>query len=321
MDKDFSNLNRKEKINSINRLFQDKYEYSGIDKKIESWFESIKEEDMDVYLNLLYKFKYYCRKNIIEELRKVHKKVLEFDKTIDSTIFFPMISKDFRTNHSYEIHNMYREANSLNKGCFLVDINYALNNVPMDKISNIVFIDDMMGSGQTIKNSMKSIHKKYKKIFEKNIYIVLLEVPENIDTIEQEIESEIGVKIKILYSNKHKKAFTKNYIFDEENLDKAKEIVKKYDKMLTNKDGEVLGFCNSEFLLSFYYDTPNNTILSFWKKNEGINWNPPFSRNTKSNHRPSWINSNTGARQLRSKKNTRKKMNDNLNSNKKRKRR
>lgn len=316
MDKVFNQL---DEINKIDTLFKDKYEYYGMSEKIERWFRSIeKENEKDVYLNLMHNFIYYSRKNIIESLRKIHLKVLEFDSKVDYTLFFPMISKDGRTNHSYEIHNMYREANCLNKGCFIADINYALNNIPMESISNIVFIDDMMGTGNTIKESIKAIYEQYKEIFNKKVYLILLEVPEEVDSIKEEIKLEIGVDITILYLNRHKKAFSKNFIFDNNYLDEAKNIVKKYDMKLTKKEEEVLGYYNSEFLLSFYYDTPNNTIISLWKENDSINWRPPFSRSTKTNHKPAWMNNKKTpykrAKQLKEEKNTRKNMNYKLNS-------
>lgn len=300
-------------INKIDGDYIKKHQCNDMGNRIRKWFKSIENDyDKGVYLLLMEQFRYYSRENIIEALRKVHKEVTDFDKNIDYTIFFPMFSYNGNTNHSFEIQNMYRDANKLSKYCFPTNINLAIEKLPMNDISNIIFIDDMIGTGETIKKSIREIHKKYKSLFNKNIYILVLEVPENIMNIEEDINEELDINIKIIYLNKHKKAFDSGYIFDEKNKVRAKEVIKKYDTQLTKNANDILGYGNSEFLLGFYYDTPNNTIISLWKQNEDLSWNPPFYRSTKISHRPKWLKSSKqygGARQLKYEKEQRKNMN------------
>lgn len=312
-------FNETELIEDLNQRFRENHDYYNMNEKIKSWFEALEyKEDRYIYLKLLDKFKFYSRKNIIECLKEIHLKVLEFDKSVDCTLFFPMFSKNGRNNHSFEVHNMYREANYLNKACFIVDVNYALNNIPMDKIFNIVFVDDMIGSGTTIETSIVEIYEKYKDLFEKNIYISIIEVPENIEDIKDSIESKIGKKINILYLYKHKKAFSEDFIFEQDYLESAKSRVRIYEEQLNKKSNDIFGHENSEFLLSFYYDTPNNTLTSLWKSNEKIGWKPPFSRNTICNHRPSWMvdisSSYKNANELKNRKQNIKNMNYKLKS-------
>lgn len=50
-----------------------------------------------------------------------------------------------------------------------------------------------------------------------------------------------------------------------------------YEKLIS-KGKCILGYEQSEALLAFFYDTPNNTLSSFWFENPDIGWNPLFPR-------------------------------------------
>ncbi|NRT80936.1 phosphoribosyltransferase-like protein [Clostridium beijerinckii] len=303
------------KIEDLDNHFREEHDFINLKKKIDNWFTTIDDDrDKEIYLQMLEKYRFYSRKNIICTCRKLHEKVTSFDSEVETTIFLPMLSPDGRSNHSFEIHNIYREANRLNKKCFPADINTVINTYPLDQINNICFVDDMTGSGRTIKESIRNIFKKNLELATKNIYILLMEVPEEIDRIEKAIQSEVSDNIKILYVNLHEKALKEGNLFKGKELKEVKQRLEKYEKLVNkNNRRDMFGFDKSEFLLSFYYDTPNNTISSLWKHRKG--WEPPFNRGTSSVHNPSWIDNiisdEKGAKSLKSRVKNRKELNYN----------
>lgn len=71
---------------------------------------------------------------------------------------------------------------------------------------------------------------------------------------------------------------TGGYIFNGEEKRQIEKVIEKYEEEI-GIEGEknfVMGFGQCKILLSFYYNTPNNTICSFWKyTDKNI---PPFPR-------------------------------------------
>lgn len=94
-------------------------------------------------------------------------------------------------------------------------------------------------------------------------------------------------KVKLLVDHECRKCFSENYIFAENETESKNIIMETEEKIAGKKVGEdqsyALGYENSQLLLSFFYNTPNNTLCMFWKPTE-TNF-PLFVRN--SFHRPS----------------------------------
>ena len=98
---------------------------------------------------------------------------------------------------------------------------------------------------------------------------------------------KLEYKVKLLVDHECRKCFSENYIFAENETESKNIIMETEEKIAGKKVGEdqsyALGYENSQLLLSFFYNTPNNTLCMFWKPTE-TNF-PLFVRN--SFHRPS----------------------------------
>lgn len=148
----------------------------------------------------------------------------------------------------------------------------------------IVFIDDIIGSGRTayqnIKSCMDEINIK-KDTRTKIIMAVLFAHKDTIEEKANELKSE-GYNVKIIVLNECKKCFQKNFIFHNEEYQINFERIKKIEEEIAGKKlGEnnsfAMGFENSQFLVSFFYNTPNNSLCMFWKVS---NYNFPLFMRT-----------------------------------------
>ncbi len=259
-------------------------------KKTEDWLAPINNDlHKNIFITLLKNFNYYSRESIYNIFVNIHNtQVRSFDPNCERTLFFPLISPEGRLNHSYDMLSCYQIANSLNKICFPTEMDLVEKLYPLDIIDNIVLIDDMTGTGNTIKNSIEFMINKFENIFrDKKIHLILLEGSEEGINKIKELEKEYDCEISIICNNLYQKAFLKEHIFDSVECEDAKAIVQQYEKEITNNnDRFVLGYNQSEALMAFYYNTPNNTLSSFWFSNERKNWSPLFPRNN--TFGPSW---------------------------------
>ena len=81
------------------------------------------------------------------------------------------------------------------------------------------------------------------------------------------------------------KCFGTNSVFDKITCEKYKKIVEVYEKIIEDNKldddkeiNSIMGFNNGQLLVSFHYNTPNNTLSSFWRPSKiSI---PLFIRNT-----------------------------------------
>lgn len=145
-------------------------------------------------------------------------------------------------------------------------------------IENLVFIDDMVGTGETMKKFLNKmlINKIPKQIAEKiNIYLISLEAcGTGLDLLKEYSETQC-IKFNVIHSNKHIRAFTPDYIYTEQESNQMRSKIFAFEKDVL-KSSHPLGYSETEALMAFYHNTPNNTLSSFWY-NEN-NWNGVFPR-------------------------------------------
>lgn len=247
--------------------------------KTKNWLNPIDKAHQEIFLKLLSHFNYYTMQSIYDIFRELYEKRIKEIDNYANSIYLPMLTPEGRLNHSFDMISCFQNANNIDKICFPVDIETVIREYPLEKISNVFFIDDMIGSGNTLEKSLDYIINKYGILFKKNIFIILIEACEDGLEIIEKINQKYGIAINILFWNLHKKAFKEEYIFNSKDCKSVKEICSHYENIVTNYNQNfVLGYNCSEALMAFYYNTPNNTLSTFWHNNKNIDWSPLFPR-------------------------------------------
>lgn len=168
-----------------------------------------------------------------------------------------------------------------------IDKNHLISNVKKNLTTNsdlkkakyLVFIDDVIGSGRTARKNIVSILKILGNVEGRKIFFVIMYGEEN--AVAQLKEDLKSYGIEIICKHTCKKCMAEGVVFNKEELADKKKIVLDYEEVIAKKkvgekDSNAMGFGNSQLLLSFYYNTPNNTLCMFWKPTEE-NY-PPFLR-------------------------------------------
>lgn len=145
-----------------------------------------------------------------------------------------------------------------------------------DRIDHLVFIDDFIGSGNTI---IKFFKKNKDKLLKVKCYIFCIEaLEEGLSDLDTFFKSH-NFACTIFCKNIRKKAFASNYIFETDNST-FEELLKAFEITLWGHSNDnILGYKNSQALLSFFRNTPNNTLSSFWFDNG--NWTGLFPRDNR----------------------------------------
>lgn len=255
-------------------------------------------------LKSLYRDIYRCP--IIQEIREAncHTKDIEFlntefEKVLQNTKFLGIGNPSESGTH---LLYLFRQTNNIKKTQFINGHEVFKRDqkgetlIKDEKISRYVFIDDLAGSGsQAItysKNLVKDI--KDRNPIAKVSYYVLFATEEAIRNIQansyfDEVRSIFTLDDSFKCFSARSRYF-RGKKADEER-ENTKTLCSHFDrplsKILCTKEGfpdenyYELGFNDSQLLLSFYHNTPDNAPPVFWFSNrpsELKNWKPIFNR-------------------------------------------
>lgn len=288
MDKEkvINNFYQKNNINltSINDKWSSDYDKRLIDfdKKIDLWLNHIDEKDVVYFLKILDNFTYLtagsCQMRCNEILHKVIMETQQHGISIDEVLFVTVESSSGIKSGGDNLRSDLTRRNICeikNKQIVASCSNYKFSESPQYKA--IVFIDDIIGSGITIWGTIKKFMEK----------------------IEAEISSPIKLYCTALllthkginHINKNCKryGYQLNWIIDDEWIQypafekesQEFKIFEPYERIINDCIGEpnksfFMGFEKARLSVAFYYNTPNNTLSTFWCKTK-FNF-PPFER-------------------------------------------
>lgn len=245
----------------------------------ESWIESIPIKNRELIYKLIEKYEYYGHLYVNKKLGELHNDFInKYNIDNNETLYTYIEKSDSIFSSSIEYMIEYKIINNISSKNFCINIK-EINKYYAQYIKNIVLVDDYSGTGESI---IKYLNKNLKLFKGKNIYIILISISRDaITNIQDEFKNK-DIKIHINSSNLEEKAFLKLNLSEEETIKKRDEF-----ELISKQKGiieDMWGKGNTEGLVSFYNNTPNNTLGIFWKE---TNENEPlFPRNN--DKRPKW---------------------------------
>ncbi len=259
---------------------------STLGSDINEWLSKATMEEQEILIRLLENFDFYPNRKASQSLQIIHKQISERLQEIvgqdeciyDNVLFFPVTKKNGTKTSSHHMYDLYVLVNRITKYCCKMDINSVVNDSkkPFNNIDHLVFIDDMIGSGDTMKKFLKQTFEDYPFLKEKKLYLIVLEAcPGGINAIKKFAKP---TEIDFFYFKLHEKAFLEGFIFRADELKRAMNVIENLEIRISDDGGKhVFGYKKSEALMAFYHNTPNNTLSSFWKSNSLVGWKPLFA--------------------------------------------
>ncbi len=218
-----------------------------------------------VFLELIKQYNYYSRKHIEELLKQFYKKVTDDLRLVEDVTIYSRIEDDSKIDSSNSFLEEFKVINEIsNHFSHAIE---KLKEADFNEIENIVFLDDVIGSGNTVKTFFEENKSKLLKV---NNFIFCIEVLDEAKDFLNEYFRENGFECKIISGNIHKKAFCEDHIFDDRCKD-YEQLLKDFEMNLwggRKRNKNILGYENSQATISFFRNTPNNTISSFWYQNK-----------------------------------------------------
>lgn len=238
---------------------------------IEEWLEFFEEKDQNIFLKLLSNYRYYTE----NELRKVLRQIVcdvKRECDLDYTYFVTFPSKEGVKSGGDDLRSLLQVVNlgEIKKDHIISDTDKNVKEI-VENAKGIVFLDDVVGSGRTLYRNVESCIKKLELQSHPNIKLFVAVLYGRRKKIERKVKGlqKLGVCFeKTIVTEEGGKCFDEEHLFSDG--DKVKQIVETYEteiEMASEPDGKsyVLGFEKNQFLVSFRYNTPNNTLCNFWR--------------------------------------------------------
>ena len=284
--------------------------------KIDDWLSNFKEKERESLLFLLTQFIYFSKLQIDNMLVSIYRDfykyviVENYRLNNNDTTDISSINNNFNNSKrksrfipignpsesSSSLLGEFRKTNSIKKDLFIE--RSELLNLTLGDIEHFVFIDDICGSGHQAYNENKKYVSHIKNRFphSKIHYYSLVGLEEGLEYLNK--NRDYDYLESVLRLDKTYKCFSsESRIFknneDSINQDDLKEIceyygIQLYESILLRQRYDVsqanhhkLGYNDSQLLIGFYHNTPDNTLPIIWYNEDMITWNPIFPRANK----------------------------------------
>lgn len=283
------------------------------DTDYQKWLDNFKDSDKEKLhaLYLLSKFTYFGNLEIRAMLKAIYRDLYKYPiienirKTNDDTTDDSFLKDQFELYRNRTrflgvgnpsesgVHLLYyfRQENTLPKTFFihaheLFNSKYSVDEKRMeqtwadDSINHVVFLDDFCGKGTQAICYITELVKQIKEL-NNSCQVDYFVMVANRDGLKN-VKKETGVDCAkaVFELDETFKSFSSNsryFANVKEGIDKdfCKQMCEKYGDKRAKDAKSPLGFNDDELLLSFFHNTPNNTLPVFWTDKD---WYPIFNR-------------------------------------------
>lgn len=225
--------------------------------KINNWLTPANNLEREILFQLFLNSKYYSFSKIKNFF---YNNYVEHDNK-EKTVYSAIESKDYKYNSSNIYLNSFAisTADKINPKNILSSI----RGIDSIGVTDIVFLDDIVGTGKTFIKFLTSNLVELSKV---KIHLWVVCITKTAKDKIEKYQKENNIDINIKQLSIEKKAFETGYIFkSKKTCDYNKTIIKSYEeKIWGGNNNQILGYDKSQCVVSFYNNTPNNTLSSFW---------------------------------------------------------
>ena len=259
----------------------------GIEKhKIKKWLNNFYKEEKEFAIRLIEHIRYINEDLLVEICKDLYIKLLENTKRALKDFRFITFGKETKSEKMIAYHFALKATKGGIPEELFMDVYNESFNFPTNK--TIVYVDDVIGTGDQFLSNWTQFQNyalaRFQEFIETNDFISLplFTTKNGKEKVEESSPfTVINLKHQILdETNMPLRIEAK--VYNQHELSKAERIFRKYGEKLY--PDHPLGYGNYGLLLSFSYNTPNNTLPVIWQNSPSeqcksdITWYPIFPR-------------------------------------------
>lgn len=245
-----------------------------LDSQVNIWLQGIAPEDQEAFLTLLSRYTYLtetqCQLRYEKILSLLNEQLSSLNCQLHEVLFVTVESggnyKSGSDNVRADFHK--RNLREIQK-TQIITAQSRLKNNAITQYKAIVFIDDIVGSGKTLWHEIKTFCKRFPQIYNGNrthklFYACIVPRKHGIKHIRDNCRKYHIAATEVFDKDWYEEPAIKKDSPLYQNVEKYEKIVGEY---LYSQDGKsfFMGFEKNRLLVSFHYNTPNNTLSTFWR--------------------------------------------------------
>ncbi|MEW9095385.1 MAG: hypothetical protein AB2417_09920 [Clostridiaceae bacterium] len=242
---------------------------------LKKWLDSFAIEDQKYLLKLIERYTYITQVEMeymmYELYETIEKKIAKEGYNMSDSLFITVESGVKSGGDNIRTTLQMSNINRIIKG----QIISAVSKIDEDIIKRakvIIFIDDIIGTGNTSFRNIRDTCKRFENLNIRNKKIILACICAKQKVVKKIIKSckKEGIDLELIICKEIQSCFVEDNNFKGKEREEVINIIKKYEQLIdeaskTDERTYYLGFEKSKVLISFYYETPNNTLCNFWK--------------------------------------------------------
>lgn len=255
---------------------------AGLSAQVDAWLSGIDPPDQEIFMELLGQYDYLtepvCQKRYVALLDMLEEQLGAKGIGLEQTLFVTVESSSPFQNGGDNVRSDLRKRNFMRiKKQQVVARQSRLSKDVVDESRAIVFLDDIVGTGVTLWGSMKEFYDKFLQDMEEKpplFYACIAFRKEGIEHIQKNCNT-FRIPAEFLSMEE----WRASQLHDTTSPSYTK--IGRYEKLVgcynDPKHSFYMGFKKNRLLLSFHYNTPNNTLSMFWRATP-THHAPPFRR-------------------------------------------
>ncbi|WP_339238866.1 hypothetical protein MKX40_30525 [Paenibacillus sp. FSL R5-0517] len=263
----------------IEKYGEEEYFLIDIKDKFYKWIDNTESEVVrEILIQLFSEFEFFPKTEVKRLLLKQLSEILH-SNSLDDIAIFSLPSQSGKTNSSDEMTMLIREiVREHGIQIYEETIKKNIEDIEDDEYIKIaVFFDDISGSGKTITDFLREYKEK---LDGKKIIINLLAATDSALQAIEQYRSKENLDIQVKVEKTYGKIFTEHPTLKDD----KRILLSKFEEEIWGKGNRnIMGFKDSQLIIGFYHNIPNNTLSSFWYHSDFgklKEWNTLFKRFT-----------------------------------------
>lgn len=275
-----------------NKKYDIRIPFPVLKSKVEKWVKEFEPQDKDYFLKLFEQFTYLTQDALAYRMSQLCDCLFFKLKTLGiekSEVLFVVIESEsgIKSGADEMASNLWNvnRIHDLKKSQIIT----AFSKVKKEKIKKagaIIFLDDILATGFTMRKQIDMFLERFSDVCDETklyYFTGILATNSAIRYVRKKMKTKaINIESFIQKEQLIRSAFKGDYIFGNDIVKEVEHIIKKYEDIISSFDNKAngtdfsMGFRQCKLLLAFHYETPNNTLCSFWKATDKNN--PIFER-------------------------------------------
>lgn len=256
----------KGKYKFIKKWFDDR-EGVEFEHKIDDWLSQFDTEEQKFLIECLRRYSFFRAAEYRYGQKMLYSNFLEKYPLWKEKSFIFKIYKE-EASYSDNFFNDFWFTNGLKNEC---KQNIEDFKEVFDHMNNFIFIDDYIGSGNTITKYWRYLLEKYPKLRSKKFIMLSLYLTKSGKLALENFAMDNNIELDTIYFRLGDKFFREGKYFSGQQLQEKLRI---YNKICDNIDlsyYDRFGYENIQSLFTIEDNTPNDTLGVFWKSTQNYN--------------------------------------------------